>query len=172
MYILLVWILQESVTKMGLDLQEVFWGKLCVKNEEFAGGGWESVRSRTAVHFSESWVEVPGSWSPVSWEQAFLSVPALLSGWRGKPGLSANTAVRRPRGAFSCCHVFTHMDVLVCVSTRVSTCMHTYGYVCGCTCISVCVYMGIETNREGKIPLGCYAGHGGPTKKEKKKRLH
>lgn len=93
-------------------------------------------------------VQVPGLWSTVSREQAYLRAPVLLSPWLGRPGLSANTVVRGLRGMLSSCPIHMCICLHRCVCLQMDTCMCTHGYVC----ISAFAYVYIHRDRYGKIP--------------------
>lgn len=160
MYVLLVWVFQESVIKMGFDLQVVYWEKLWLKKWEVLeeageGTGGEPQYSSEKVlasRIGSPWVKVRGSWSPLSWEQARLSVPVLLSHLLEKRGVSAHTTVRVLRGTFSSCCIHTCGYAYICVgvSTYGYTCTYTYGYACLYICVYVCIYR--HRDRYGRIP--------------------
>ena len=134
--LLVVWVLQELVTKMQFNLQEVYWRKSPVSErwevlEEAGEYSVVSSKKVLATGVGNPCVKVPGLWSPVSCEQACLSPPVLLSHWLGKPGLSANTTVRGLRGMFSSCPIHTWICLHKYVCLQMDTCVH----------MGMCVYL-------------------------------
>lgn len=135
-YVLLVWVFQESVIKMSFDLQAVYWDKLLwvkkweVLEETGEGTGGESQYSSQKVlasRIGSAWVKVRGSWSPLSWEQACLSVPVL---WPQCMHYSQESERYSLKLLYSHMWVYLYMYVCVCLHMDTQVCIHMDMRVC------------------------------------------